>query len=520
VFDSPSRLSSIRLATFSLFGLSLCVFLGKSHETSLQALDSATHALLALEVTSKGAIPNLPMANFVTNHRPDLTFNDHPFTLFYLVGQLMRSLGSEAWVVRLLPGLFSAGAVLLTALLGRALYSPVVGLVAGLILLLSRDFVLIGSRFHLDSAMVFFILLSFLFWWKKRPVLAGMAAGLGLWMKAPVAYLLFPAALLAAGVSGTLHRQRLRQWFLAGGVAAGTGALIWILTGIWGGWDLVSDYWTRQVWGTAIGGRGAGGPTHYTLGIELLLRHYLPWVVFLPFALLHLLRRNHWKREEFALPLAAAIILEGVISSIRFKHYWYFVPVFPFLALILAGAFRKGIERHTTSILTGIQYLGLLIPVLLVCFPISLGPESFPALRKFHPFVQSYGSPADRVLFIDGRQPFGTALDSMYELALYTGRRILQAKDCTEAAQLLETHRPEWIVLTAKEARDCLLDTHLRAYPFHLRFADQHLLSRLLPPEAAGDLTPLHRELKAPRNGIPAPEPRDPYFPRVSRDTL
>lgn len=84
------------LVTLALFGLSLCVFLGKSHETSLQALDSTTHAMLALEVTSKGPLPALPMANFVTNHRPDATFNDHPFTLFYLVGWVMRTLGPEA----------------------------------------------------------------------------------------------------------------------------------------------------------------------------------------------------------------------------------------------------------------------------------------------------------------------------------------------------------------------------------------------------------------------------------------
>ena len=503
------------LAAWALFGLSLCVFLGKSHETSLQALDSTTHALLALEVTSKGFVPALPMANFVTNHRPDTTFNDHPFTLFYLVGWVMRALGPDAESVRLLPALFSAGSVMLTAAIGSLLYSPVTGLIAGLILLMSRDFVLIGSRFHLDTPMIFFILLSFLFWLKKFPIRAGIAAGIGLWMKSPVAYLIFPVVLLSGWITRDWNRSRYKEWVFSGVVAVLTGFLIWGITGMLGGWDLVRDYWTRQVWGTAVGGRGATGPVNHLWGMELLLKHYLPWILLVPFALFRIYRSGKARTSAYALPLIAVLVLESVLSSIRFKHYWYFLPVFPFFALILSGAFRDILDRHSERIRNGFLLLGVGIPAILVCFPLALGPESFPALRKFHPFIQSYGTCKDHVLFVDGGQPFGTALDSIYELSFYTGRNILQARDCEEAIRLIESRSPEWVVLTSRDLGGCLTDRILTRYPSRIRFADQHLLSRIIPEKDRSDLTPLHRELKPPRNCVPAPEPRNLYFPRL-----
>jgi hypothetical protein len=505
------------LAWLSLFGLSLCVFLGKSQDTSLQALDSTTHAILALEVTTKGPLPALPMANFVTNHRPETTFNDHPFTLFYLVGWVMRAFGSEAWSVRLLPALFSAGSVVLTAAIGSVLYSPATGLVAGLILLMSRDFVLIGSRFHLDTPMIFFILLSFLLWLKKFPMLAGVAAGIGLWMKSPVSYLLFPVVLLTGWVSRYWDRSQLRIWILAGAVSVFTGFLIWAFTGWIGGWDLVRDYWTRQVWGTAVEGRGSGGPVNLFWGLELLFRHYLPWVLLLPFALFRIWRSGKARTMEYSLPLIAFAVLETVLSFIRFKHYWYFLPVFPFLALILSGAFSDFWDRHSARVSNSLIFFGLSLPVILVCFPVALGPESFPGLRKFNPLIQSYGSCQDHVLFIDGGQPFGTALDSIYELSFYTGRKILQARDCQEAIRLITTRSPEWIVMTTRNPTQCIPGVTLAHYPVYFQFGDQYLYSRIIPETRRGDLTPLHRELKPPRECVSAPEPKDLYFPRLDR---
>lgn len=343
-------------AFLALTALSVVVFMGKSYENSLQALDSTTHAMLALEVTANGVKPVLPMHNFVTNQKLEPTFNDHPFTLFYLSGQAMRFFGPEAWTARLVPGLFSVGCVLLVAWLGSLLYSSfAVGLVAGLILMLSRNFILIGSRFHLDTAMIFFILLSFIAWKKKRWVWTGVAAGMGLWMKTPVAFLIFPSAFFALLMTGEMNRKVFGRLLLSALIALFVGSWVWMVTGIIGGWQWVSDYWGRQVWGTAVGGRGSTAHVDYLFGYHDLKYGYLPWLYLLAISLVLIVFRRRWKKLEVALPLAAALVIEIVISSMRFKFYWYYLPIFPFLALLCVDPLREWLHRRKLGVIAMIR---------------------------------------------------------------------------------------------------------------------------------------------------------------------
>jgi hypothetical protein len=501
------------LATLGLASLAICVFMGKSWETSLQALDSATHAVIALDVSKSERLPRLPMKNLQTNLRPEARFNDHPFTLFYLNGKIMRALGPEAWTARLLPTLFSVGCILLTAWLGTLLFSFEVGLLGALITLSSRDFVLIGSRFHLDTPLVFFILLSFIFWVKGRPIAAGIAAGIGIWVKSPVSLLLFPSVALALLIERRLDRMRIKMLIQSAGVALLTGSLIWLLTGVLGGFDLVSDYWTRQVLGTAVGGRGNGGVTDPWLGLGLLHRNFQPWFWLLLIALIRGAFQKAWKNPSLLFVFSAALVLEGVMSWIRFKHYWYFVPVFPFLGLLCVAPFHDFLKKVAPSIEGGFTTLGIIAPLLLVALPIPLGPEDHPGLRKLAPFIQSYGTCQDRILYVDGEQPFGSDLNSTYELAFYTQRRILQA-NCQNASELLLREAPEWVVVTGKNRFQCLPRNVRETYSSQWNFGGQYLLSRMVPAEKQGDLTPLVRELKPPKDCVSIPLPETPYFPK------
>jgi hypothetical protein len=509
-----------RLAFLGLAALAVTVFLGKPQDTSLQALDSTTHAEIALEVSKGGILPVLPMVDRgihpITVDRgiepsPQDRFNDHPFPLFYLSGKVMRFLGPSAFSARLIPCLFSAGTVLLLAWLGALLYSPAAGLVAGLILLLTRDYVLIGSRFHLDTPMVFFILLSFIFWKKKWPLLAGAAAGFGLWMKTPVTFLLFPSAFFALLLTRRLDRNSFLSLVKSGLIALGVGFTVWILTGMIGGWDLVFDYWKRQVWGTAVGGRSAGATTEYWMGIARLQKFYFPWLIFLLVSLAGILWKKRWRLPQVALTLSAALVLEGIISCVKFKFFWYYIPIYPFLALLCVDSIANFLERKKVVVYSSFVGLGIFIPALLLATPIPLGPENFPALRKFEPIIQNYGSASDQILFIDGEQPYGGKLDSIYELAFYTGRSVIQGA-CTTAEDQVHALNPEWIVVSGSNWSQCLKERTRSNYPVQYRYGRQYLLSRIIPKEAETDLTPLRRELRAPLDGVPAPLPKDSYF--------
>jgi len=502
-----------RFAFLGLFALASTTFLGKPDAVSLQALDSTTHAMIALDVSRGSLMPELPMHDPGVDPDRKGRFNDHPFPMFYLSGKLMRFFGPGAFSARLLACLFSAGCVLLLAWLGSLLYSPAAGLAAGLILMLSRDFILIGSRFHLDTPMVFFILLSFILWKKSRPGLAGLAAGLGLWMKTPVAFLLFPAALLSLALTGKLDRRAFFSLVKSGLIALVMGIGVWVITGMVGGWDLVLDYFKRQVWGTAVGGRNYGAETEYLMGVVRLAKSFLPWIALLVPSLVLAFWKGRWRRPEVALPLSAALVLGGVISCMKFKFYWYYLPIYPFLALLCIDPFAGWLERKKISVYQAFIGLGIAIPAFLLAAPVPLGPENFPALRRFEALIQSYGSAADRILFIDGLQPYGGHLDSVYELSFYTGRAVLQGT-CKTAGELLAKENPAWIVVSGENLERCLSREARALFPVQYRFGRQFLLSRIIPRDSATDLTPLWRELRAPLDGKSQDYPQDPYFPR------
>lgn len=394
------------------------------------------------------------------------------------------------------------------------MYSPAVGLVAGLILAFTRDFIIVGSRFHLDTAMVFFILLSFIAFWKRRWVCMGIAAGLGLWMKTPVAFLVFPSALLALWMSGELNRKLFLRLVLSGLIAVAVGSMVWIYTGMNGGWHLVADYWTRQVYGTAVQGRGAPEDHEKLMGIHMLYHTYHPWLILLVGSLISVVIRKRWKAPEVALCLAAVLIIQVVVSAVRFKFFWYYLPMFPFLALLCLEGIHQWLHHRSVQVMSAIMGLGIFLPTLLVATPIELGPENFPAFRRFEPIIQQYGTCSDRVLFIEGGQPFGGPLDNIYELSFYTGRKILQA-DCKTAFDVVKAHAPEWITMTDETRVNCLTESLLKPYKTQYRFGRQWLVSKIIPKESELDLTAFARELKPVQPGcVVVPYSNNPYFPK------
>ncbi len=497
------------LALTALIALSVIVFNGKSYETTLQAIDSSVYARLALNATPNGWPPKLPIPD--TAGRWIDGFNDHPFTLLFVNGEIMRALGPGAWSARLLPGLFSVGCVGLIYWLGSLLFSPVVGLIAGVVLASSPEFIGYGARFHFDTPLTFFILLSFIGFQRRSVALMGIAAGLGIWVKNPVALLLFPSGLLALAMCGQLNRKEFSRLFRAGVLAVVVGALFWVITGEVGGWNLVRDYWSRQVFGTAVGGRGE----HITffLFADILRHRYWPWLPVLLLALFFLIRNRRWRNFEFALPLAGALVTILGISSMNFKFPHYYLPMYPFLALLIAGSGRRWLERNVSGVETALVVASLVAGALLVSNPIALAPEMFPALKRFDAIIQSYGKCSDKVLFVDGGQPYGSFGDYAAEVNFYTGRRLLDSS-CGNAAAILGAEKPAWIIVSRENSSKCFKPELLAAYSSRFAMGNQLLLSSIMTAKdsnSAVDLTVLERELKVANDCSPAPLPRDSY---------
>ncbi|MGZ3697239.1 MAG: ArnT family glycosyltransferase, partial [Bdellovibrionota bacterium] len=358
-----------KIGWLALFCLALATYLGKSWETSLPPNDSAFHATVALHATEKGWIPQLPIPGIRSYNTSDAAgFNDHPFPLFVLDGMIQRKLGPGGFSARLLPALLAAGTILLTAALGGALESAALGWTAALLLLFTPEYIKSAASFHLDVPMIFPILLSFWLWRKGKWSLAGLAAGLGCWIKTPVSLLVVP---VAACVIFLRREKALRgSWIRMALVALLSAGSYWVLVRAIAGPEIVRDYWVRQVWGTAVGGRG-GGERDLGMFFSYLRHHFLPWVLLLLPSAYVIWRDKLWRRDSVLIPLVAIAILAIVISPMRFKYDYYFLPAFPFLTLICAQSFRKWLPAWEPALPTAILMTALAMVTFLLTTPVE-----------------------------------------------------------------------------------------------------------------------------------------------------
>lgn len=521
-------------AVASLVALAAVAFLGKSYETSLRGIDSNIHASVSMSVTSgPGIAPRLPIPikNFSASAPStqsgaidaNQVFNDHPFFIFWVNGLIMRALGPSAWTARLLTGAFSIGSVLLTLLIGSLLVSRVFGVLAALFLIFCRDFILTSATVSLDTALVFFILLSFYLWMRRNWLGLALAAGVGLWVKTPLVLLVYPVALLHTAMDlGRTHpglarslllRARLIPLLASGILALAIGSLVWIYTAQVGGWELVTDYWVRQLWGTAVGGRAqAQGWDWGRFFFYNLRTGFLPGLPFFIAGLIQISRKRKWREPAAAIPILAVLVIALTVTSLRFKMGHYFTPIFPFLALISAYSLSdwiSGIPRREQRFYAGLSLITPAFLAFLLTWPLSFGPEAFVALHRFIPFIQTHGSCEDVIALVPGGEPVGSDLDYSLHLSFYTGRTT-QSVSCEQLSPMLEApSRPAWIILDDENLKRCLTPGARSHYPTALRVGTQYLLTAKLATSPVMDLTPLELEGQAVRDCQAPPYPHD-----------
>jgi hypothetical protein len=505
-------LSEYKIALISLLSLAFVAFLGKSYENTLRGIDSNIHAEVSMSATSpRSKLPKLPMTapHVDTSYDTQSNFNDHPFFFFWMNGTVMRALGPSGWSARVLTATFSVGCILLTVGLGTLLHSRLLGFIAGIFLLFTRDIILTGATVSLDPVMMFFILLSFLLWKKNHWKALGITVGIGLWIKTPVVLLVYPTAFLVHGIRGELQ-ENLKKLLTSFAISIGLGSMIWVITGVLGGWQLVQDYWIRQVWGTAIGGRNQIEGSSPWMFFRMIRNGFLPGLPFLILGLIQIVRKKLLSHPAVMISGVAVVIVGLAITPMRFRMDYYFNPIFPFLAILAAFSIHDVLRSAERSFYTTFSCLVPPALAFLLCTPTTLGPEAFVALKRFIPFIQSYGNCDDDILLVSGGEPIGSSHDYGLVLSFYTGRRV-DVESCTTAGASIRKNRPEWVVISQDNLNQCLHSEERNYYSTQIRMGSQVLLSDVIPKTAQIDLSPLERELKPIVDCMPQPYPRDIY---------
>ena len=275
-------------------------------------------------------------------------YYDKPPLLYWLVMLSYDAFGVHDWAARLVPGTAGCLTVLLAFFWGRRLAGERAALAGGLVLCLSARFVYLGRMLTFDTLLCLLVTAALAAahralqnrarvvhrgWW----LLSGLACGLGLLAKGPVAVVLVAVPVRAwTALDSRAARPGLRGWALFLAAAAAVAAP-------WYGFMILSypDFLTHFFWRHNFL-RYAAPFDHveplwfYLPGVFLGM---LPWTLLLP----GLWRFLVWRSRRVAArrsPALGFFLLSGLWGLLFFslagcKRAVYILPALPPLALAL-----------------------------------------------------------------------------------------------------------------------------------------------------------------------------------------
>ena len=359
----PSRDALLLLA---LAGLLLLAGLGS---VALTDRDEGANAEAAREMLARGS--------WITPMLGELPRFAKPALVYWLMAAGYGVLGVGETAARL-P---SAVAALLLVLVQYAFASWAFGrnvaLRAGLILLLSLEYVVVGRMALTDATLAFWTTVAgYAFlrgWWGSPPrgrwyALAWIAAGLAALTKGPVGLLIpLGGVIVYLLVAGGVRQAWREAWPLRGLGLFILVAVPWYAVMFWlHGWDYAARARGETIGRIVRPVTGPGGTVLFY--IPVLLVGFFPWSAFLPEAVGAGLRqaraRARRSRADAVTVFAATWLLVGLglfsVAQTRLPHYM--LPLFPAAALLVAAAWPAVPSRLSRALLggTGVA-LGVLV---------------------------------------------------------------------------------------------------------------------------------------------------------------
>ncbi len=311
---------------------------------SLFDQDESEYGEIAREMADRG--------DPVTLHVNGQPWFVHPPLYMWLVAATGRVVGFSEFSIRIWSVVASLLAVYVTVLLGRDLFNPRVGLLAGAILALTLQYLFQSRLAVFDTVLIAWMLLAF------RAFLAAyrsdrkgdylrffLFAGLATATKGPIG-LVLPGLVIAAFI---IVR---RAWRWCARVPWAEGLALYALVGL--SWYVVET--VRHGWAFIATNVGA-----YTLGrfFGVVEQHSAPWYFYVPVALLGAfpwttfwpaaaaMHVRRWKDHDGSLLVLLWVIVPILFyTAAQTKLPGYIMPIFPFSAIAVAAVWDAALDRR------------------------------------------------------------------------------------------------------------------------------------------------------------------------------
>jgi 4-amino-4-deoxy-L-arabinose transferase-like glycosyltransferase len=296
--------------------------------------DEGQYAEVAAEIVQTG--------DPLTLHVNGQPWYVHPPFYMWLVAATGRLLGFSEWSVRIWSALFSIVAVYATVLLGRALFGPRVGLLAGAMLAVTFQYLIQSRLAVFDTVLLAWMLLAVYAFYRGYAtrrrveyVWFFLFAGLATLTKGPIG-LVLPGLVLIVFLSLRRAWPRWRE------VPWGAGLAVYVAVGLtWyavqiglHGRAFVSSnigYYTLHRYFGVV--EKHAGPWYLYLAVALF--GGFPWTAFWPSAAALHFRR--WRVSDGSLLVLLWVAIPILFySAAQTKLPGYIMPIFPFAAVGVA----------------------------------------------------------------------------------------------------------------------------------------------------------------------------------------
>jgi 4-amino-4-deoxy-L-arabinose transferase-like glycosyltransferase len=319
---------------------------------SLEDWDEALYMQMCKEMVQTG--------NWLTLHLDGKPWYDKPPLFFWATSLLYKLFGITEFTSRAVSAASGVGVLAVTWLIGRRAYDAATGMVAGVILLSSYQFVW-SSRFATTDIMLTFFLLLAVYGYLRlqtdgpRMWYAICLAITAAFMIKSAAAVVAPAAIALCAV---LDRQalrwlRTRQFWLAvllslavmlpwhAYMLALHGEAFWR---VYFGWNLVER-------ATSTFDQHVGGPEYY---FHRLYRYFFPWVLLAVFAVAAEIEQFVRGRTRGRIVLVFTLVVLLLYTVVKTKLRWYIVPLYPTLALSCAALVVRAVRQRDPAAMAGL----------------------------------------------------------------------------------------------------------------------------------------------------------------------
>jgi 4-amino-4-deoxy-L-arabinose transferase-like glycosyltransferase len=342
-----------------LLGLCIVIYFINLGQWDLWSPDEPRYAEVSREMVNGG--------DWILMHRNGNLYTDKPPLFFWAVAiSSFLWQGMTPFSVRFPSALFGTLTVLLTFFIGRRLYSSRTGFLSGLILATSFQFAYLSTRGNIDTTLTFFTtasMLCFLKWYQQskegETSLEGMK-GLSFYGY----YIGMALATLAKGPIGfilpllgtLLFLLVQKDWkgikamrLLPGSLIFLAIVLAWYLPAILiGGKEYLEATLFHHSFDRFVKGSAHIRPIYYyfyNFPVD-----FLPWIIFLPAAMIHGFSRAMMaKKKEFLFLTIWFIFIFLFFTLSKGKRGLYLLPLFPAVSLMIGKLWEDFISfsmRH------------------------------------------------------------------------------------------------------------------------------------------------------------------------------